>query len=53
MKINLKNTVFVFYLDDTLYKEAEYHASGIRAVLRTIRKIYGFDAQSYLPLYIP
>lgn len=48
MKIELGNTVFVFDLDDTLYKESDYHNSGVRAVSNTIKKVYGFDATPYL-----
>lgn len=47
MKVDIKKTVFVFDLDDTLYKEADYHTSGIRAVANVINKVYDFDAESY------
>lgn len=48
MNISLKNTVFVFDLDDTLYKEADYHASGVRAVAKKVTSLYGVDVHSYL-----
>lgn len=34
-------TVVVLDLDDTLYKEAEYHASGLAEVCRWIEHVYG------------
>lgn len=48
MKIDLVNTVFVFDLDDTLYKEADYHASGVLAVSSKVNSVYGLDADAYL-----
>ena len=48
MKINLQQTVFVFDLDDTLYKEADYHASGVKAVAHKVKQVYSYDAESYL-----
>lgn len=39
-KINFSETVFVFDLDDTLYRESDYQASGFREVLRQIQQIY-------------
>ena len=48
MKINTADTVFVFDLDDTLYKEADYHISGIQSVARKVQQVYGFAAESYL-----
>lgn len=38
---NPSNTVVVFDLDDTLYKEADYHASGLEAVCRLVETLYG------------
>ncbi len=48
MKINTADTVFVFDLDDTLYKEADYHISGVQAVSSKVKQVYGFDVGSYL-----
>jgi len=38
---DLSDTVIVFDLDDTLYKEADYHASGLSAVCDWIEALYG------------
>jgi putative hydrolase of the HAD superfamily len=38
---NPSNTVVVFDLDDTLYKEADYQASGLEAVCRLVETLYG------------
>lgn len=48
MKISVKDTVFVFDLDDTLYKEADYHASGLDSVACLIKSIYHQDVSEYL-----
>lgn len=48
MKINTADTVFVFDLDDTLYKEADYHISGVQAVSRKFQQVYGVDPEPYL-----
>lgn len=42
------DTVFVFDLDDTLYKEADYHVSGVRAVSRKVNAVYGLDVELFL-----
>tara|TARA_Y100000389_G_scaffold169439_1_gene175698 strand:- start:2722 stop:3399 length:678 start_codon:yes stop_codon:yes gene_type:complete len=42
-KINLSNSVIVFDLDDTLYKEADYQNSGLREVAKCIKKNYKID----------
>jgi putative hydrolase of the HAD superfamily len=41
LDINFSETVFVFDLDDTLYQESDYQASGFREILRQIERIYG------------
>jgi putative hydrolase of the HAD superfamily len=46
--INVSETVFVFDLDDTLYQESDYQASGFREVLRQIERIYGRNLESEL-----
>ena len=33
MKLKIKDTVFVFDLDDTLYNEIDFHSSGIKSVV--------------------
>ena len=43
MQPELLSTVIVFDLDDTLYKEIDYQASGFRAVCSWIQDIYGLD----------
>ncbi len=48
MKISKCDSVIVFDLDDTLYKEADYEASGIRAVSNLIMDLYGADAHRLL-----
>ena len=48
MKIKTENTVFVFDLDDTLYKEADYHVSGVNAVGVKLDMIFKHDVQSLL-----
>ena len=48
MKIKTENTVFVFDLDDTLFQEADYHASGVNAVGVKLDMIFKHDAQSLL-----
>ena len=48
MKIKIENTVFVFDLDDTLFQEADYHASGVNAVGIKLDMIFKHDAQSHL-----
>ncbi|MBS0512578.1 MAG: HAD-IA family hydrolase [Proteobacteria bacterium] len=52
MKIDVATTVFVFDLDDTLYKEADYHLSGVRAVLRKIERLYKKDISSRVTQWI-
>ena len=48
MKIKIENTVFVFDLDDTLFQEADYHASGVNAVGVKLDMLFKHDAQSLL-----
>jgi putative hydrolase of the HAD superfamily len=48
MQIKTSDTVFVFDLDDTLYKEADYCDSGIRAVADKIELLYGFNVTDYI-----
>lgn len=43
MHIDLANTVIVFDLDDTLYPEADYVASGVRHVCARLHSLYGTD----------
>lgn len=52
MKINLKQTVFVFDLDDTLYKEKDYYLSGAEVIADRILQLYGVDAKPYLKAQI-
>jgi putative hydrolase of the HAD superfamily len=40
-QLEAKSTVVVLDLDDTLYKEANYHASGLAEVCRWIEVLYG------------
>jgi putative hydrolase of the HAD superfamily len=40
---DLKNTVVVFDLDDTLYPEADYVESGVRFICNKIQALYGLD----------
>lgn len=46
--INFSETVFVFDLDDTLYKEIDYRLSGFRAVVRQIERIYEVNLERQL-----
>lgn len=48
MTINPSDTVFVFDLDDTLYKEVDYFKSGVKAVIQKVLFTYGLDVESYL-----
>ena len=48
MKIKIENTVFVFDLDDTLFQEADYHASGVTAVGVKLDMLFKHDVQSLL-----
>lgn len=48
MKIKIENTVFVFDLDDTLFQEADYHASGVNAVGIKLDMLFKLDIQSLL-----
>lgn len=48
MKMDIKSTVIVFDLDDTLYKEADYHASGVSFVAKRIKKLYGVEVDDFL-----
>lgn len=43
-----KSTFVVFDLDDTLYKENEYHDSGILAVSQLVKKLYNVDLSNKL-----
>ncbi len=52
MKIDTASTVFVFDLDDTLYKEADYHRSGVLAVGRKIDLLYKIDISSRISEWI-
>lgn len=40
MKLKFTETVFVFDLDDTLYNEIDYHASGVKSVANCLRDIF-------------
>lgn len=42
-QLEAKSTVVVLDLDDTLYKEADYHASGLVEVCRWIEVLYGIS----------
>jgi putative hydrolase of the HAD superfamily len=42
-KFNLARAVIVFDLDDTLYAEADYVASGVKNVCSRIQTLYGID----------
>lgn len=46
----LKHTFFVFDLDDTLYPEADYLESGIRAVILEIKKKYNIEIKNIAQL---
>src|SRR5690554_3094663 len=48
MKIKTENTVFVFDLDDTLYQEADYHASGVNAVAVKLKMVFNSDIYALL-----
>lgn len=48
MKIKTENTVFVFDLDDTLYQEADYHASGVNSVAEKLGILFEHDFQALL-----
>lgn len=48
MQIKASDTVFVFDLDDTLYKESDYYHSGVAAVINKVQLVYGLDVESYL-----
>ncbi|SFP18502.1 HAD family hydrolase [Enterovibrio norvegicus] len=47
MKVS-KNTVWVFDLDDTLYSEAEYQASGYAYLAERINELYNVDVRSVI-----
>lgn len=40
---DLKRTVIVFDLDDTLYFEADYQLSGYKAIQKKIKNLYGIE----------
>ncbi len=44
----LPQTVVVLDLDDTLYQEADYHASGLREVCKWVETLYGKSVTSEL-----
>jgi len=46
--LKLSETVFVLDLDDTLYQEANYQASGFKEVVRKIQEIYGKNLENDL-----
>jgi putative hydrolase of the HAD superfamily len=46
MRFDLTRAVVVFDLDDTLYPEADYVASGVRHVCARIEQVYGSDVYS-------
>ena len=46
MQLEVKKTVFVFDLDDTLYHEADYFISGINAVAQKMDIIFETDISS-------
>jgi putative hydrolase of the HAD superfamily len=46
MRFDLARTVVVFDLDDTLYPEADYVASGVRNVCARIKRVYGPDVHA-------
>jgi putative hydrolase of the HAD superfamily len=48
MPSELAQTVVVLDLDDTLYPEADYHASGVRAVCEIVEALYGKQLLSQL-----
>ena len=46
--IETSNTVFVFDLDDTLYQEADYKASGLRHLVKDMETFYGIQSSETL-----
>lgn len=46
--LELKTSVVVFDLDDTLFKEDRYHLSGVNYVCEQIKYLYGKDIKSEL-----
>ena len=46
--LKLSETVFILDLDDTLYHEADYQASGFKEVVRKIQEIYGKNLENDL-----
>jgi len=48
LDLKLSETVFVLDLDDTLYQEADYQASGFKEVVRKIQEIYGKNLENDL-----
>jgi len=46
--MELKTSVVVFDLDDTLFKEDSYHLSGVNYVCEQIKYLYGKDIKSEL-----
>lgn len=48
MKLKIKETVFVFDLDDTLYNEMDYHVSGVKSVAKFLGDIFKCDVESIL-----
>lgn len=48
MTLIAPDTFFVFDLDDTLYKERDYHASGVAAVARLVEQAFGRDLRPAL-----
>ena len=46
--LKLSETVFVLDLDDTLYQEADYQASGFKEVVCKIQEIYGKNLENDL-----
>lgn len=48
MTLICPDTFFVFDLDDTLYAERDYHASGVAAVARLVEQAFGRDLRPAL-----
>ncbi|MHA7879526.1 MAG: HAD family hydrolase [Saccharospirillum sp.] len=48
MKLRIKETVFVFDLDDTLYNEIDYHTSGLKSVASCLKDIFDSDVEEIL-----
>jgi len=48
VKLIQPETFFVFDLDDTLYKEDDFHISGLRAVARHLHMTHGQDLEADL-----